>query len=123
MAAASAGIAPRILGLASVPALEAACRRAGLRPGELAAVELNEAFAAQVLATMDALSLNPHIVNRNGGTLAFGHPYGSSGAALVSRLYSRLIRNPTGLAKGPAAVMIAAAGGVGVAALFAPISF
>jgi acetyl-CoA C-acetyltransferase len=123
LGAASAGIAPRILGMASVPALEAACRRAGLNPGELAAIELNEAFASQALATMDALSLNPHIVNRFGGALAHGHPYGASGAVLVSRLYSHLIRNPTGFAQGPAAVMIAAAGGIGVAALFAPISF
>jgi acetyl-CoA C-acetyltransferase len=123
IAAASAGIAPRILGLASVPALKAACRRAGIQPGDLTAIELNEAFASQVLATMEALSVNPHIINRNGGALAFGHPYGASGAVLVARLYSRFIRNHTGLAPGPAAAMIAAAGGVGVAALFTPTAF
>ena len=118
--AASAGIAPRILGLAAMPALQAACRRASVEPGDLAAIELNEAFAAQVLATIDALALDPHIVNRCGGALAYGHPYGASGAALAIRLHGHSIRNPTGLAGRPVAAMIAAAGGVGVAAIFAP---
>ncbi len=118
--AASAGIAPRILGLASVPALRAACQRASIPPAELTTIELNEAFASQVLATLDTLSLDPHIVNANGGALAFGHAYGASGAVLVVRLYSRLIRNHTVSARGPVAAMIAAAGGLGVAAVFHP---
>ena len=122
ISAASAGIAPRILGLAAVPALEAACRRAGLAPADLTSIELNEAFASQALATMDALALNPHIVNRHGGALAFGHAYGASGAVLVARLYASSIRNHTRLTRGPAAAMIAAAGGLGVAAIFEPIS-
>jgi acetyl-CoA C-acetyltransferase len=122
VSAASAGIAPRILGLASVPALQAACRRAGVSPADLGAIELNEAFASQTLATMDALGLDPHTVNTDGGALALGHAYGASGATLIVRLYSRLIRNPTVLANRPAAAMIAAAGGLGVAAIFEPIS-
>ncbi len=122
VSAASAGIAPRILGLAAVPALETACRRAGLTPARLTAVELNEAFASQALATMDALHLDPATVNPDGGALAFGHAYGASGAVLVARLCSRLIRNHTKLTAGPAAAMIAAAGGLGVAAIFEPIS-
>ncbi len=122
VSAASAGIAPRILGLASVPALEAACSRAGLTPARLTAIELNEAFASQALATIDALGFDPNIVNPDGGALGFGHAYGASGAVLVVRLYSRLIRNHTKLTAGPAAAMIAAAGGLGVAAIFEPIS-
>jgi acetyl-CoA C-acetyltransferase len=121
IAAASAGIAPRILGMAAVPALSAACARASISPADLTAVELNEAFAAQVLATVDALSLDPARLNTDGGALAFGHPYGASGAILVGRLFSRLIRNHTGSASGPAAAMIAAAGGLGVAAILQPI--
>jgi acetyl-CoA C-acetyltransferase len=120
VAAASAGIAPRILGMASVPAMQAACRQAGLTPPDFMAIELNEAFASQALATMDELALDPGIVNATGGALAFGHAYGASGAALVTRLYSRIIRNHTGSAAGPAAAMIAAAGGLGVAAIFQP---
>ena len=121
-AAASAGIAPRILGLASVPALRLACERAGLKPADLQAVELNEAFASQVIATLDELALDPHIVNAEGGALAFGHAYGASGASLVVRLHSRIIRNHTISAAGPVAAMIAAAGGLGVAAIFQPTS-
>jgi acetyl-CoA C-acetyltransferase len=120
LSAASAGIAPRILGMAAVPALRAACERASIRPTDLAAIELNEAFAAQVLATADALSLDPAKLNVNGGALAFGHPYGASGAILAVRLFSCLIRNHTGSARGPAAAMIAAAGGLGVAAILQP---
>jgi acetyl-CoA C-acetyltransferase len=122
ISAASAGIAPRILGLASVPALETACRRAGLAPADLTEIELNEAFASQALATMDALAINPHMVNQDGGALAFGHAYGASGAVLVARLYARFIRNHTRLTRGPVAAMIAAAGGLGAAAVFEPIS-
>jgi acetyl-CoA C-acetyltransferase len=121
IAAASAGIAPRILGMAAVPALRDACARAFISPADLTAIELNEAFAAQVLATADALSLDPSRLNTEGGALAFGHPYGASGAILVGRLFSQLIRNHTGSASGPAAAMIAAAGGLGVAAILQPI--
>lgn len=120
-ASAASGVAPRILGTAAIPALRAACARAGIEPAALSAIELNEAFAAQVLATMDALVLSPSIVNPHGGALAFGHPYGASGTVLVTRLFSRLIRNHTGSAQGPAAAMIAAAGGLGVALILKPI--
>jgi acetyl-CoA C-acetyltransferase len=115
--AASAGIAPRILGMAAVPALRAACARASINYAELTAIELNEAFAAQVLGTADALSLDPVKLNANGGALAFGHPYGASGAILITRLFSDLVRNHTGSAPASAAAMIAAAGGLGVAAI------
>jgi acetyl-CoA C-acetyltransferase len=120
-ACAAAGVAPRILGTASIPALRKACAAAGVEPAALSAIELNEAFAAQVLATLDALALPPSIVNPDGGALAFGHPYGASGAVLVTRLFSRLIRNHTISAQGPAAAMIAAAGGLGVALILQPV--
>lgn len=122
-ASAASGVGPRILGTAAIPALRAACARAGVDPVALSAIELNEAFAAQVLATLDALALPPAIVNPHGGALAFGHPYGASGAVLVTRLFSRLIRNHTGSAQGSAAAMIAAAGGLGVAVILEPFSW
>jgi acetyl-CoA C-acetyltransferase len=120
IAAAASGVSPRLLGTAAIPALRAACARARIEPAALMAIELNEAFSAQVLATLDALAIPPSIVNAHGGALAFGHPYGASGAVLVTRLFSRLIRNHTVSAQGPAAAMIAAAGGVGVALILQP---
>ena len=116
--AASAGVAPRILGIASVPAFEKLRARLGIVLESSDAVELNEAFAAQALATIDLLGLHPSSVNELGGALAYGHPYGASGAILVVRLFTRLIRNITGSASRRGVAMIAGAGGVGTAALF-----
>ena len=116
--AASAGVDPRVLGIAAVPALGKLCARLRITPADLDAIELNEAFAAQVLATIALGTLQPHTVNTLGGALAYGHPYGASGAILVTRLFTRLIRNDTGSAMRRGAVMIAAAGGVGTAAIF-----
>jgi acetyl-CoA C-acetyltransferase len=106
------------LGIASVPAFEKLISRLGIAPADLDAIELNEAFAAQVLATIDLLGLPPSAINDLGGALAYGHPYGASGAILVVRLFTRLVRNNTGSATRLGAAMIAAAGGVGTAALF-----
>ncbi|MGF1619009.1 MAG: thiolase family protein [Rhodomicrobiaceae bacterium] len=116
--AASAGIAPRLLGLAAVNATRKLAEMAGFRPQDIDAVELNEAFAAQVLATIDQLSLDPHKLNALGGALAYGHPYGASGALLVGRLFSRMILENAAQSPRTGLVMIAAAGGVGVAAQF-----
>ena len=116
--AASAGVDPRILGIAAVPAFEKLRARHGIAPAELDAIELNEAFAAQVLATVDLLGLHPPAINTLGGALAYGHPYGASGAILVVRLFTRLVRNNTGSASRRGVAMIVAAGGVGTAALF-----
>ena len=71
-------------------AIVAACGRAGIVPADLAAVEINEAFAAVVLASVDALGLDADIVNANGGAIALGHPIGASGARLVGHLARRL---------------------------------
>jgi acetyl-CoA C-acetyltransferase len=116
--AASAGVDPRILGIAAVPAFEKLRARLGFAPADLDAIELNEAFAAQVLATIERLGLHPPAINSLGGGLAYGHPYGASGAILVVRLFTRLVRNTTGSAARLGVAMIAAAGGVGTAALF-----
>jgi len=117
IAAASAGIEPRILGLAAVPAARKLQDMTGCAACDANAVELNEAFAAQAIATLEQLNISPERHNTLGGALAHGHPYGTSGAVLVTRLFTRLIRQrgtivDTGLA------LIAGAGGVGTAAQF-----
>jgi acetyl-CoA C-acetyltransferase len=115
---ASAGVQPRILGIAAVPAFQKLCARTKISPADLDAIEINEAFAAQVLATIDLLGLHSPVINSCGGALALGHPYGASGAIMVVRLFTRLLRNNTGSELRRGAAMIAAAGGIGTAAIF-----
>jgi acetyl-CoA C-acetyltransferase len=93
----SAALAPEIMGLGPVPASEKALRRAGLSVNDLGAVELNEAFATQSLASMRRLGLDPEIVNRDGGAIALGHPLGSSGCRIVVTLMGRMEREGAGL--------------------------
>ncbi|MBH0121261.1 thiolase family protein [Rhodococcus sp. HM1] len=90
VANAAAGVAPHLMGLGPVPATHKALARAGWSTNDLDAVELNEAFAAQALAVLDELDLDPEIVNRNGGAIALGHPLGSSGARIVVTLLARM---------------------------------
>lgn len=110
---ATAGVAPRLPGLGLVPAARTALDRAGVGLDELAAVELNEAFAGQVLACCDELGLDPERVCVEGGALALGHPWGASGAVLLVRLFAQLVRGGRVGALGLAA--IAVGGGQGVA--------
>lgn len=112
LSTATAGVDPNLPGLGLVPAARAALDRAGLGVDDLDVVELNEAFAGQVLACCDALSLDPDRVCVQGGALALGHPWGASGAVLVVRLFSQLVRASRGR-YGLAA--IAVGGGQGVA--------
>lgn len=112
LATATAGVDPNRPGLGIVPAVRSALSRAGLGLDEIDAVELNEAFAGQVLACCDELGLAPERVCVEGGALALGHPWGASGAVLVVRLFSQLVRRPRGR-YGLAA--IAVGGGQGVA--------
>ncbi|QEW04237.1 thiolase family protein [Microbacterium lushaniae] len=92
VSAASAALAPEIMGLGPVPATEKAMAKAGLTVADLDAVELNEAFATQSLASIRRLGLDPDIVNADGGAIALGHPLGSSGCRLVVTLLGRLER-------------------------------
>ncbi len=112
LATATAGVDPNLPGIGLVPAVQQALDAAGLRLDEMDVVELNEAFAGQVLACCDALSLEPERVCVEGGALALGHPWGASGAVLVVRLFSQLVREGRG-SLGLAA--IAVGGGQGVA--------
>ena len=98
-AMAVAGVAPRVMGLGPVPATRKALERAGVGLGDLARVELNEAFAAQALAVLAALGLeedDPR-VNPDGGAIALGHPLGCSGARILTTLVHGLARGPGGL--------------------------
>ncbi|MFI9838833.1 thiolase family protein [Nonomuraea sp. NPDC051941] len=92
VAAASAGVAPEIMGVGPVPATRKALERAGWAVGDLDAVELNEAFASQSLACVRDLGLDLGRVNADGGAIALGHPLGASGARILVTLLGRLER-------------------------------
>ncbi len=112
LATATAGVDPNRPGRGLVPAARLALDRAGVDLADVDVVELNEAFAGQVLACCAELGLDPERVCPEGGALALGHPWGASGAVLAVRLFSQLVRRPGGRF-GLAA--IAVGGGQGVA--------
>jgi acetyl-CoA acyltransferase len=94
VAAAAAGVAPRIMGMGPVPASRKVLAKAGMTIGQMDVIELNEAFAAQALAVLrevglpdDALHVNP-----NGGAISIGHPLGASGARLATTALYQLLR-------------------------------
>ena len=112
LATATAGIDPNRPGLSLAPAARRALECANLTLDDMDVIEFNEAFAGQVLACCRDLRLDPERVCPQGGALALGHPWGASGAVLVVRLFSQLVRERAGR-YGLAA--IAAGGGQGVA--------
>jgi 3-oxoadipyl-CoA thiolase len=87
-----AGVDPAIMGVGPVPAARKALERAGLTVDDLDLVELNEAFASQALVCVDELGLDPEKLNVNGGSIAIGHPLGSTGARLMTVLLHELRR-------------------------------
>ncbi|MFK7997086.1 MAG: 3-oxoadipyl-CoA thiolase [Granulosicoccus sp.] len=91
---ASAGVAPRIMGMGPVPASRRALERAGLTFKDMDLIELNEAFAAQALAVLRELGIEDDAVHVNpqGGAIAMGHPLGMSGARLVTTAATQLVR-------------------------------
>ena len=91
---ATAGVDPSIMGIGPVEATSRALERAGWDAADLDTVELNEAFAAQALAVLRELRVDPEIVNPQGGSIAIGHPLGSTGARLTATLLHRLRREP-----------------------------
>lgn len=113
----AAGVDPTMPGLGPVAAIEALLARQsatgqGLNLDHIHRIEFNEAFAAQVLACVDRLGLDPARLNVDGGAIALGHPYGASGAILMTRLFSLL--------KAPGALGLATlgiGGGLGIATL------
>ncbi|MFW5474943.1 thiolase family protein [Knoellia sp. CPCC 206450] len=111
---ATVGVDPNLPGVGPVPAVRALLQRNGITLDDVGAIEVNEAFAAQVLACCDDLGLDEERVCVEGGALALGHPWGASGAVLAVRLFSQMVRRD-GPELGLAA--IAVGGGQGVAML------
>jgi acetyl-CoA acetyltransferase family protein len=95
LGAATAGVAPRVMGVGPAPATRKLLAKTGLQLAQLDVIELNEAFAAQALAVTRELGLPDDApqVNPNGGAIAIGHPLGASGARLVATALSQLERS------------------------------
>jgi acetyl-CoA C-acetyltransferase len=108
---ATAGVDPRVMGMGPVPAVRRALDRAGLTFKDVDLFELNEAFAAQALAVVRELGLDPSRVNPFGGAIALGHPIGASGARILTTLIHALTARGGG--RGVAALCVG--GGMGVA--------
>jgi acetyl-CoA acyltransferase len=111
---ATAGVAPELFGTGPVPAIKKALKHAGLTLDQIDLIELNEAFAAQVLACMKELPIDPEKLNVNGGAIALGHPLGCTGAKLTATLVNELRRRngKYGL------VTMCVGGGMGAAGIF-----
>ncbi len=86
------GVDPLYMGIGPVAAIPKALKRAGLQLKDIEQVELNEAFAAQSLAVIKEMDLDPEIVNVNGGAIALGHPLGCTGAKLSTQLFNEMRR-------------------------------
>ncbi|MEQ1898283.1 MAG: thiolase family protein [Vicinamibacterales bacterium] len=114
VAYATAGVAPELFGTGPVPAIRKVLARTGLTLDDMDLVELNEAFAAQVLACLRELPIDPARLNVNGGAIALGHPLGCTGAKLTASLLHELGRRKAryGL------VTMCVGGGMGAAAIF-----
>jgi acetyl-CoA C-acetyltransferase len=108
---ATTGVEPMVMGMGPVPAVRKALLRAGLQTSDIALFELNEAFAAQSIAVVRELGLDPARVNVNGGAIALGHPIGASGARVLTTLIYSLRQRGGG--RGVAALCIG--GGMGIA--------
>lgn len=89
---AAVGVSPDIMGIGPAPATRKALKLAGLKLSDIGLIELNEAFAAQSLAVIKELDLNPEIINVNGGAIALGHPLGCSGARIMTTLLHEMKR-------------------------------
>ena len=114
VAYAAEGVNPRIMGIGPVAAIPKALKQAGLTLADIHQIELNEAFAAQSLAVIQELNLDPSIINVNGGAIALGHPLGCSGAKLSVQLFNEMRR------RGQKYGMVSACvgGGQGIAGIY-----
>ncbi|MGW0148477.1 thiolase family protein [Streptomyces sp. NPDC003333] len=104
VAGGSAGVHPDVMGIGPVPATRKVLDRAGWTVADLQEAEFNEAFAAQALASVDALGIDPDLVNASGGAIALGHPLGCSGARILTTLLHRMRR--TGAERGLATMCV-----------------
>jgi len=108
---AHAGVAPEIMGIGPIPAVQALLKRTGLKADDFAVVESNEAFAAQACAVTRELGLDPARVNPNGGAIALGHPVGATGAIIMLKAIYELER----IGGGKALITMCIGGGQGIA--------
>jgi acetyl-CoA acyltransferase len=108
------GVPPEIMGIGPLEAIPAALKLAGLQQKDIDLIELNEAFAAQALAVIKELALNPEIINVNGGAIALGHPLGCTGAKLTATLLHEMQRRRTKYGM----VSMCIGGGMGAAGIF-----
>jgi acetyl-CoA acetyltransferase family protein len=92
-----AGVPPEIMGIGPVPATRKVLEATGLSLADVDLIEINEAFAAQVIACLRELSIDPDRMNVNGGAIALGHPIGASGARILMTLVNELRRRGGGL--------------------------
>ena len=114
VAFATAGVEPERFGVGPVPAIQKALKLAGLTLDQIDLIELNEAFAAQVLACLKALPLDPDRLNVNGGAIALGHPLGCTGAKLTTTLLYEMKRRKSRYGM----VTMCVGGGMGAAGIF-----
>jgi acetyl-CoA acyltransferase len=114
VAYATAGVKPELFGTGPVPAIRKLLSRTGVSLGDVDLVELNEAFAAQVLACLQELPIDPNRLNVNGGAIALGHPLGCTGARLTTTLLHEMRRRHSRYGM----VTMCVGGGMGAAALF-----
>lgn len=114
VAYATAGVAPELFGVGPVPAIKKVLRIAGLELDEIDLIELNEAFAVQVLACVKELPLDPEKLNVNGGAIALGHPLGCTGAKLTATLVHEMQRRHSKYG----IVTMCVGGGMGAAGIF-----
>ena len=115
---ASAGVHPRIMGIGPVEAVPRALKQADMTLSQIDLIELNEAFASQVLAVIRKLEMNPDIVNQNGGAIALGHPLGCTGAKLTIQITHEMKR----LNKKYGLVTACVGGGQGIAGIIENIN-
>ncbi|NDJ62734.1 MAG: acetyl-CoA C-acyltransferase [Chloroflexi bacterium] len=109
-----AGVRPEVMGIGPIAAVPRLLQRTGVKQDDIGVVELNEAFAAQSLAVIRHLELNPEIVNINGGAIALGHPLGCTGSKLTVQALNEMKRRSSRYAM----VTMCIGGGMGAAGLF-----
>lgn len=114
VAYATAGVKPELFGIGPVPAMQKVLKLAGLTIDDIDVVELNEAFAAQVLACLREFPIDPEKVNVNGGAIALGHPLGCTGAKLTTTMLYELMRRNGRYGM----VTMCVGGGMGAAGIF-----
>ena len=112
------GVAPEIMGMGPVTAIPKALKLAGLKLADIGLVELNEAFAAQALAVIREVGLDPEALNVNGGAIALGHPLGCTGAKLTATILREMTRRQTRYGM----VTMCIGGGQGAAGIFERLS-